>query len=325
MVTYLPRSAWRARPPNGGPGNLTVSRVQGAVIHWPGTGTTTGIHSQAAVASALRGWQNFHMDDRGWSDIAYQVAVDQAGRAWTLRGLRTQSGANGNADLNERYGAVLLILVTGEQPTAAMKTTTRAVIADFRRLYPRGTAIRPHSAVRPDGTDCPGPAARAAIARGDFTPTSSEDDMTPAQMQELKNFIEARSQAYALWVHRQLRTDLSAVVKAYALDIKNYERQTDAADAQRAAAAVWATAPDNFQPKPAADPEPEPDPAAEPYLLLPDPEPMPTVDTTPDAAPNGDGSAPAVDGSAPAAAADAAPAGQPESGADPEPNPAPQQ
>jgi hypothetical protein len=84
MVTYLPRSAWNARPPNGGPGNLTVSSVQGAVIHWPGTGTTTGIHSQAAVASALRGWQNYHMDDRGWSDIAYQIAVDQAGRAWTL-------------------------------------------------------------------------------------------------------------------------------------------------------------------------------------------------------------------------------------------------
>ena len=36
--------------------------------------------------------------------------------------------------------------------------------------------------------------------------------MTPAQMQELKNFIEARSQAYALWVHKQLRRDLTAVV-----------------------------------------------------------------------------------------------------------------
>lgn len=307
MVEYLPRSAWNARPPNGGPGNLTVSRVQGAVIHWPGTGTTTGIHSYAAVASALRGWQNYHMDDRGWSDIAYQVAVDQAGRAWTLRGLRVQSGANGNNDLNERYGAVLLILVTGEQPTAAMKATTRGVIADFRRIFPGGTAIRPHSAVRPDGTDCPGPAARAAIARGDFTPTSSEDDMTPAQMQELKNFIEARSQAYALWVHRQLRRDLSAVVKAYALDIKNYERQTDAADAQRAAAAVWATAPDTLvgDPQPAPDPQPEPEPGTEPYLLLPEPDPMPTVDTTPDA--------------------ESSPDGEPETGADPEPNPTPQQ
>ena len=277
MVEYLPRSAWNARPPNGGPGNLTVSRVQGAVIHWPGTGSTSVIHSKAAVASALRGWQNYHMDTRGWSDIAYQVAVDQAGRAWTLRGLRTQSGANGDTDVNERYGAVLLILVTGEQPSAAMKATTRAVIADFRRIYPRGTAIRPHSAVRPEPTDCPGDPARAAIARGEFTPGHSEDDMTPAQMQELKNFIEARTQAYALWTHRQLRKDLSAVVRAYALDIKNYERQTDAADAARAAAAVWATAPPSLQADGAAAAEAPaaPDPNADPEPNLPDLDPFP--------------------------------------------------
>ncbi|TDW94318.1 hypothetical protein EV137_1620 [Kribbella pratensis] len=276
MVEYLPRSAWNARPPNGGPGNLTVSRVEGAVIHWPGTGSTSVIHSKAAVASALRGWQDYHMDTRGWSDIAYQVAVDQAGRAWTLRGLRTQSGANGDTDVNERYGAILLILVTGEQPSAAMKATTRGVIADFRRIYPRGTAIRPHSAVRPEPTDCPGDPARAAIARGEFTPGHSEDDMTPAQMQELKNFIEARTQAYALWTHRQLRKDLSAVVKAYALDIKNYERQTDAADAARAAAAVWATAPPSLQADGAAAEQPAaPDPNVDPELSLPDLDPFP--------------------------------------------------
>ena len=284
MVEYLPRSAWNARPPNGGPGNLTVSRVEGAVIHWPGTGSTKVIHTKAAVASALRGWQDYHMDTRGWSDIAYQVAVDQAGRAWTLRGLRTQSGANGDADVNERYGAVLLILVTGEQPSAAMKATTRAVIADFRKLYPHGTAIRPHSAVRPEPTDCPGDPARAAIARGDFNPGHSEDDdMTPAQMQELKNFIEARSQAYALWVHKQLRRDLTAVAKAYALDIKNYERQTDAADAARAAAAVWATAPKNLAADAPAQQEPQvPDPNTDPKLEDHALDPFPPVDTSAD-------------------------------------------
>lgn len=195
MVQYLPRSAWNARPPNGGPGSLTVSRVEGAVIHWPGTGSTRVIHTREAVASALRGWQNYHMDTRGWSDIAYQVAVDQAGRAWTLRGLRTQSGANGNADLNERYGAILLVLVTGEQPTAAMKATTRAVIADFRTIYPRGTAIRPHSAVRPGGTDCPGPAARAALARGEFTPGHVEDDLPYTQAQ-LRAMMQAEIEEY---------------------------------------------------------------------------------------------------------------------------------
>jgi hypothetical protein len=101
--------------------------------------------------------------------------------------------------------------------------------------------------------------------------------MTPAQMQELKNFIEARTQAYALWTHRQLRKDLSAVVKAYALDIKNYERQTDAADAARAAAAVWATAPRSLQVDGAqpAEPPAAPDPNIDPDLSLPDLDPFP--------------------------------------------------
>lgn len=191
MVDYLPRSAWGARAPKPGPGDLTPSRVAGVAIHWPGTGTHTPITTRAAVAAALRGWQAFHMDDRGWSDIAYQVAVDQDGRAWTLRGLRTQSGANGDVDVNERYGAILLILVTGEQPSAAMKATVRAVIADYRKLYPNCVAIRPHSAVRPEPTDCPGPAARAAIAAGDFTPGTTTptpkdwlDMATPAEIEE---------------------------------------------------------------------------------------------------------------------------------------------
>lgn len=204
MVDYLPRSAWNARPPNGGPGSLTVSRVKGAVIHWPGTSSKTPIHSKEAVASALRGWQNYHMDNRGWSDIAYQVAVDQTGRAWTLRGLRTQSGANGNAELNEDYGAILLVLIAGEQPSAAMKATVRGVVSDFRKIYPKGTAIRPHSAVRPDGTDCPGPAARAAIASGDFNPTSSGATMAfdTTEVNQIRAACQAENEEYAIrfWI-----------------------------------------------------------------------------------------------------------------------------
>ena len=93
-ATYRPRSDWNARPPNGGPGPLTPSRVKGAVIHWPGSGETDSFDNDAEIASALRGWQNFHMDVRGWSDIAYQVAFSQDGDVWNLRGMATQSGAN---------------------------------------------------------------------------------------------------------------------------------------------------------------------------------------------------------------------------------------
>jgi hypothetical protein len=235
MVDYLPRSAWNARPARSGPGLLTVSRVEGVVIHWPGMGDRR-LSSQAAIAAALRGWQDYHMDVHDWSDIAYQVAVDQAGRAWDLRGLWTQSGANGDNDVNERYGAILLVLGTGEHPTPAMIATTRAVVDDFRELYPRGTAIRPHSAVRPEPTDCPGDLARELIAHGAFDPDApigtpthpQEDEMTPAQMTELKNFIEARTQAYAKANNEYTRQVLSSTAKALmAADAASDKAQAD--------------------------------------------------------------------------------------------------
>ena len=243
MVTYLPRSEWKARPPNGGPGSLTVSRVQGAVIHWPGSASKTPITSKTAVASALRGWQAYHMDVKGWSDIAYQVAVDQAGRVWTLRGLRTQSGANGNNELNEEYGAILLVLIAGEQPSAAMEASVRGVIADFRKIYPKGTAIKPHSAVRPDGTDCPGAAARAAIARGDFTPgvvptppPPPTEEIDVAAKDEILDYLEACT--------IQIQNHNDQVLRAAVLAIQN---NIDAVDEE-----VWRSQVKKFS---TADPE----------------------------------------------------------------------
>lgn len=172
MVTYLPRSAWGARKATNSTG-LVASQVEGTALHWPGMAKPIDAADDIGkrrIASALRGWQNYHMDDRGWSDIAYQVAVDQAGRAWTLRGLNIRSGANGDADVNRRFGAILLVLAPGEKPSAAMIATTKGVIADFRRWFPKGTAIKGHRDVRPAGTDCPGPLAYAAIKAGTFTP-----------------------------------------------------------------------------------------------------------------------------------------------------------
>lgn len=189
MVTYLPRSAWRARAARGSTA-LVASAVEGAALHWPGMAkpiNATGDAGKARVASALRGWQNYHMDTRGWSDIAYMIAIDQAGRAWTLRGLNIRSGANGDADVNRRFGAFLLVLAPGEQPSAAMLATTKGVIADFRKRFPKAR-LKPygHQDVRPrnsDGdktTDCPGPIAEKAIQDGKFTPSTTPAD-TPAQ------------------------------------------------------------------------------------------------------------------------------------------------
>jgi hypothetical protein len=180
------------------------------------------VFAQADVAHSLRGWQDYHMDTRGWSDIAYQVAVDQAGRIWTLRGLTTRSGANGDAAANLAYGAILLVLGTGETPTGALINSTRQVISDFRRLYPQATAIKPHSWVRThytgSGTDCPGDPARALIAAGQFEPKATTPPPPPGEVSEMnqadRDYVDGRMSAYALWLNYRRLSDEFAVASA---------------------------------------------------------------------------------------------------------------
>lgn len=176
MVTYITRAQIGLRAPRSGPGNLTISRVRGVADHYPGTPkpiNAVGDAGFARVCAALRGWQDYHMNSRGWSDIAYQVGVDQVGRAYTLRGVNVQSGANGNATANEDFGAVLLILGNDEAPTPAMIATARLVHADFRKRYsncrvrPYGhQEVRQHTSTGAITTDCPGTRVMALIRAG---------------------------------------------------------------------------------------------------------------------------------------------------------------
>jgi hypothetical protein len=181
-MTRYSRAEWGARPSKGGPGSLTSSRVEGIALHWPAM--SKPLRGREAVAAALRGWQNYHMDGHGWSDIAYQVAVDQDGNRYELRGLATTSGANGDSDVNARFGAVLLILAPGEEPTDAMVTEVRNVVADHRRLFPNSRRIVGHGQIRPDGTACPGPAAQRLIDDGAFDPNQTEETDMPLTEQD---------------------------------------------------------------------------------------------------------------------------------------------
>lgn len=177
MVDYASRAEIGLDPANGNRA-LIVANVLNVAFHYPGMAApinATGDAGFRRVCSALRGWQDYHMKTRGWSDIAYQVAVDQVGRAYTLRGINVQSAANGDQTVNKEYGAILLVLGNNEQPSEAMMRTSRAVVADYRKRYYR-IPKRPtwHGAIRPGGTasdpstSCPGKLTIAAIRAGKF-------------------------------------------------------------------------------------------------------------------------------------------------------------
>lgn len=167
-MTHFLRSEWGARAARGGPGALDRREVIGVALHWPAM--SKPLRTVPEVMSALRAWQDYHMDTHGWSDIAYQVAFDQAGNTYRLRGMRTQSGANGDGPVNEAYGAFLLILAPGEQPSEAMLHAVRRRIRAHRRIFPNSNRVRGHNEVRPEATACPGAIVQGLLRRGVFNP-----------------------------------------------------------------------------------------------------------------------------------------------------------
>lgn len=168
-MTHISRSKWGARAGRSGPGRLDPNRVEGIALHWPGMASP--LSNVNAVSAALRNWQAFHMDSKGWSDIAYQEAVDQAGNIYRLRGLRVQSGANGDTDVNERFGALLLVLAIGERPSAKMIKAAQGRIRRHQEIFPRSHRIVGHRDIRPEPTDCPGDLTTRLISEGAFNPT----------------------------------------------------------------------------------------------------------------------------------------------------------
>lgn len=182
--SLLPRSAWASRGPVRPLTTLDRNEVEGVCLHWPGTSVPIGDAGRDRTAARLEGYRRFHTAEppvgRDWSDIAYQLGVDQGGRAWSLRGIEHRSAANGTANLNARFVAVVLLVGPGEQPTPAMLNTARWLRSEvIIKAYPGATRVTGHGQIRPEGTDCPGPAILQRINSGEFalpweSPSSSD-------------------------------------------------------------------------------------------------------------------------------------------------------
>lgn len=168
MTTFLPRSAWTKHGPAKPMKKMAVGPVKGFALHWPGTTEKTiSATAQSSIAGRLEGYREYHVDGHGWSDIAYQYAIDQAGRVWECRGLTWMSAANGNQAVNTSHGAVLLMLGNKEAPSAAMIQAVR----DFRakvwlKRFPKATAVIGHGNLFK--TECPGPVVADLIKKKVF-------------------------------------------------------------------------------------------------------------------------------------------------------------
>lgn len=156
MTVIHKRSEWGARAAKY-VSALVPSKVKYIAIHWPGS---VGKLPVEQIVKQLQGWQDWHMDGRKWSDIAYNEAVDQNGEVWTLR------GDNKDGSVKNMGGEVYSILaVYGSLDTMsdAMKRTIKERVAVAQKKYPNAKVVG-HRELR--STDCPGDVAYKWLKAG---------------------------------------------------------------------------------------------------------------------------------------------------------------
>jgi hypothetical protein len=158
-MQLVTRSQWSARPPK------QVTNISGPVLgvtlHWEGP--AMGSFAHESCPARIRTVQNFHMDSRGWSDIAYNAVVCPHGAVFEGRWLGLRSAANGTNVGNNTHYAVCGLFGEHDPLTAEAKAGFRDAIAFFR-AGGAGGEIKPHQAWT--STACPGPEVVAWINQG---------------------------------------------------------------------------------------------------------------------------------------------------------------
>jgi len=123
------RSSWGARPPKR---RLGLPTAEGNTVHWEGP--ALGDYSHDTCPDLVRRVQNFHMDTRGWYDIAYSTLVCRHGDIFEGRGYGTRTGANGTNDGNRRSYAHCVLVGQGDTIPVEAKVAVRLVIEHFESL-----------------------------------------------------------------------------------------------------------------------------------------------------------------------------------------------
>ena len=169
-MTHYTRAQWGARAPRSG--NANTSGVKGVAFHYNGPAMGIDVNRPCTCATRVRQIQNFHMDTRGWADIAYDVIACPHGHTFAGRlGTSNGTGANGTNTANRDYKAVMA-LIGGNEPVG--DDLKRAMLAgrDLCRKAGAGTSITPHS--QHESTACPGPNLSAWIKAGAPAPGPQE-------------------------------------------------------------------------------------------------------------------------------------------------------
>ena len=159
-MKIISRRQWGARKPKDRSYQDPRS-VRELFIHYSESPSASSIRQQKQI---MRDLQDFHMDGRGWSDIAYNYLVFNGSRPRVFygRGARVIPAAQ----LNHNTGtvAVCVVMRAGDKLTWQTKLQLRRLVWHLRaKVIKRNVPVKPHSAVTQ--TSCPGDQLRAFIKK----------------------------------------------------------------------------------------------------------------------------------------------------------------
>lgn len=177
---FVTRSEWGARPEKS---HTALDHAEGVTCHWEGP--TMGVFPHTSCASKVRGIQAFHMDTRGWSDIAYTAIVCPHGYVFEGRWAGKRTAAQGTNDGNDRSLAVCFLSGSGDPWPESARAGFAEVIFVLRAFKACGNTLWAHRDWHT--TQCPGDAITADVRDGDIarrstpapTPPKPQVDLSP--------------------------------------------------------------------------------------------------------------------------------------------------
>lgn len=158
-VRIYSRQEWGARPPAKSMSDQY--RPSEAFIHYSDSPNASKLNNFAEQSAAVRAIQDFHINGRGWSDIAYHYVVAQP--YFPLRRARVFRARNTAkvpaAQEGHNTGTIAICVLAG--PGDKLKRNTRFAIEEILRLHSTVKTVGGHRQVV--STSCPGDEIYAAI------------------------------------------------------------------------------------------------------------------------------------------------------------------
>lgn len=167
---YFSRSEWTSNPKEAVVLADNPERIQTEIyIHYPGQGSDIGDAPKSSTKNRINGYYRSHVSGE-YSDIAYNLAVDQGGNIWELRGIDRQSGANGGTTTNRRGQAILVLVGNDEIPTDNCIAGIRKAVSMIRDMHSEAKDILGHQESFEASTECPGVHLMALVDAGALDP-----------------------------------------------------------------------------------------------------------------------------------------------------------